>query len=91
MQVDLKELSKLADACQYKAYQLSYTDPDIGWWGLHETISLFDYYIIGEEDDHYMDMAPGIIEMLEEIPKKKLDADFNKLIKMIRLLITLQK
>lgn len=90
MQVDLKKLSKLADTCQYKAYQLNYTEPDtnIGWWGLHETISLFDYYIIEEDEDHYMHMAPGLLEMLEEIPKEKLDSDFKELISMLQVLIT---
>ncbi len=89
-QVDLKKLSKLADVCQYKAYQLNYTNPndDICWWGIHETISLFDYYIIEEDEDHYMNMSTGLIEMLKEIPKEKLDADFHELIKIIQLLIT---
>jgi hypothetical protein len=79
----LLKVAAMADECQNIAYNYSYTEPnsDIGWWGLHETISLFHYYIIGN-DDNYINIGRGLLEMIPEgYP------EFAELVKGIKCLL----
>lgn len=80
-QKQLLKLAAVADKCQEIAYNNNYTDPnsDVGWWGLHETISLFNYYII-ENDDNYIDIGRGLLEMIPE----SAGPEFAELVKGIK-------
>jgi hypothetical protein len=70
MTSQIENIIKMADACQEKAYNMNYTNPDdeYNWWAIHETISLFIHYINENDKKAYRKIGKGLIEMLESNP-----------------------
>lgn len=87
MQTNFLRLADLADKCQLYAYNMNFRfpDSDVGWWGLHETTSLFHQYVLEKDEERYMDVGRYLYKMWSQIPA--VDNDVKNFCTELELLV----
>lgn len=87
MLINFLRLADLADKCQLYAYNMNFRfpDSDVGWWGLHETTSLFHQYVLEEDEERYIDVGRYLYEMWSQIPAA--DPDVKNFCAELELLV----